>query len=174
MSTKRSRTRLLFPLVGGIAASLVALAGARRWLDVVAVRGSSMAPALLPGDLLIVERWSYERREPRPGEVVLAADPRDAGRELVKRVAAVRDGRVTLHGDGAASTDSRSFGDLPVTAVRWRAAFRYWPPARLGPLAAHRPERSTAGAAPGLDLEPSGGEPACSAFGDLVVAFDDE
>lgn len=174
MSTKRSRNRLLFPLLGVTAASLVALAGARRRLDVVAVRGSSMAPALLPGDLLVVERWSYQRREPRPGEVVLAADPRDAGRELVKRVAAVRDGRVTLRGDGAASTDSRSFGDLPLGAIRWRAAFRYWPPARFGPLPPRQPNPASAPAAPGLELEPSGGEPACSAFGDLVVAFDDE
>lgn len=171
MSTERSRNRLLFLFLGGIGALLAARA-AGRWLDVVAVRGSSMAPTLLPGDLLVVERRSYERREPRPGEVVLAADPRDAGRELVKRVVAVRGGRVTLHGDGAASTDSRSFGDLPLGAVQWRAVFRYWPPARLGALGARQPD--PAPAAPGLELEPRGGEPACSAFGDLVVAFDDE
>jgi nickel-type superoxide dismutase maturation protease len=109
----------------------------RRWLDVVEVRGGSMAPSLLPGDRLLVESHSYQGRAPRRGEVVLAPDPREPGRELIKRVAAVDRAAASaeLRGDApAASTDSREFGSVPVAAIRWRAVLRYWPPQRAGRL----------------------------------------
>jgi nickel-type superoxide dismutase maturation protease len=118
-------------LAGGVAAGLAA----RRWLDAAEVRGGSMAPALIAGDRLLVEAWTLGRRPPRTGDVVLAPDPREPGRELVKRVAAVDlgAGTVKLYGDaGDASTDSRSFGSVPVRSVRWRVLGRYWPPARIG------------------------------------------
>jgi len=110
----------------------------RRWLDVVEVRGGSMAPSLLPGDRLLVESHTYQSRGPRPGEVVLAPDPREPERELIKRVASVdaAAAAVDLRGDApAASTDSREFGAVPVSDIRWRAVFRYWPPQRAGRLA---------------------------------------
>jgi nickel-type superoxide dismutase maturation protease len=121
--------------LSALAVALVAGVVARRWVDAVEVRGGSMAPTLLPGDRLLVERWSFQRRPPRPAEIVLAPDPREPGRELIKRVAAVRDDLVELRGDAAdASTDSRSFGTLPVAQVRWRVVGRYWPrrPVRIG------------------------------------------
>ena len=121
-------------LVLGMAAGITV---GRRWLDVVEVRGSSMAPSLLPGDRLLVESRTYQLRAPRAGEVVLAADPRQPQRELIKRVAAVDDEAASadLRGDDpAASTDSRQFGAVPVAAIRWRAAYRYWPPPRVGRL----------------------------------------
>lgn len=127
----------LLGAVAGIAAGAAATTAASRWLDVVEVHGRSMAPCLHPGDRLIVEARSYARRAPRAGEVVLAADPRDPGRELVKRVAAVDSGAGTadLRGDAPdASTDSRAFGAVPLASIRWRAAYRYWPPARAGRL----------------------------------------
>ena len=125
------------PLVAllGVAAGAAAGAAASRWLDVVEVRGDSMAPSLLSGDRLLVESRSYAGRAPRPGDVVLAADPRDADRELIKRVAAVDDAAdaAELRGDAPeASTDSREFGAVPLSAIRWRAIFRYWPPERAG------------------------------------------
>jgi nickel-type superoxide dismutase maturation protease len=98
---------------------------ARRELDVVEVRGRSMAPTLLPGDRLLVVRL---RRPPLVGEIVLARDPRLPRRELVKRVAGVGDGVAILRGDNRReSTDARSFGPLPTTSIRWRALLRYWP-----------------------------------------------
>lgn len=111
----------------------------RRWLDVVEVRGASMAPALLPGDRLVVESRSYLSRQPRQGEVVLAADPREPERELIKRVASVDETAASaeLRGDAPeASTDSRAFGAVPLSEIRWRAVFRYWPPERAGRLSA--------------------------------------
>lgn len=123
----------LFLLLGMAAGVTVG----RRWLDVVEVRGRSMAPALLPGDRLLVESRSYQGRAPRPGEVVLAADPRKPERELIKRVGAIEEGSATaeLRGDDpAASTDSREFGAVPLSSIRWRAVYRYWPPGRAGRL----------------------------------------
>ena len=101
---------------------------ARRRLDVVEVRGRSMAPALLPGDRLLVARLG----PPRVGDVVLAADPRNPRRELIKRVTAL-DGGVTVRGDNRPqSTDARTFGVLPPSTVQWRVIGRYWPADRIG------------------------------------------
>lgn len=105
-----------------------------RHLDAVEVTGRSMVPTFTPGDRLVVETWTYRHRAPRVGEVVIAPDPRAPSRELIKRVAAVDDGQVTLRGDSARSTDSRRFGAVPVGDVRVRAAFRYWPLKRAGPI----------------------------------------
>lgn len=135
MSRRRGLAGPLF-LALGMAAGIGI---GRRWLDVVEVHGRSMAPALLPGDRLLVESRSYLSRQPRQGEVVLAADPREPQRELIKRVAAVdvRAATVELRGDApGSSTDSREFGAMPLSAIRWRAVFRYWPPERAGRLAA--------------------------------------
>ena len=98
-----------------------------------------MAPSLLPGDRLVVESHTYRGRTARVGEVVLAADPRRPERELIKRVAAIDEATASaeLRGDDpTASTDSREFGAVPLSAIRWRAAFRYWPPGRAGRLVA--------------------------------------
>lgn len=119
---------LIRPLIACMAAWLLV----RRVVDVVEVRGRSMHPTLRPGDRLLAVRAT---RPPRVGEVVLALDPRDAGRELVKRVAAIGPDGVTLHGDNPTlSSDARTFGALPADAVRWRIAFRYWPLDRAGRL----------------------------------------
>jgi nickel-type superoxide dismutase maturation protease len=91
-----------------------------------------MVPTLQPGDRLLVESWTYRQRPPRPGEVVLAADPRRPRRELAKRVASVGADSLTLVGDGARSTDSRTFGAIPLEKVKWRALARYWPPRSAG------------------------------------------
>ncbi len=138
MSSQRGRRRPLFSSLArgaALGAGIATAQMARRWLDVVEVQGGSMAPALLPGDWLVIERRTYRRRSPQVGEIVLAPDPREPSRELIKRVARVDDraGTLELHGDAAdASTDSRSFGSVPIGAVTWRAVGRYWPPERAG------------------------------------------
>ena len=147
---------LVWPLIACLGLVLLA----RRHIDVVEVRGRSMAPALLPGDRLLV----VAPARPRLGDVVLAADPREPGREMIKRVAASDPGGVTLRGDNPAfSTDARAFGRIPVSAIAWRAVVRYWPLGRIGPLATPPP--------PPLALVDSGGEPAC-AFPDALIAGD--
>jgi signal peptidase I len=142
---------LIWPLV-----ALLAWALARRRLDAVEVRGRSMAPTLLPGDRLLVARLPA-----RVGDVVLAIDPREPERELIKRVASAADGGVVLHGDNpAASTDARTFGLIPADAVRWRVVGRYWPIERIGRLGQ---------APPALEVIEEGGEPAC-AFPEALIA----
>lgn len=145
----------------GIALGL-ALAGAwilaRRHLDTVEVRGRSMAPALLPRDRLLVVRAT-----PRLGDVVLARDPRDARRELIKRVAGVDNDGLRLLGDNRiASTDARAFGAVPASAVEWRVVGRYWPVDRFGPIE-RRPSA--------LHPVDEGGEAAC-AFPEALIAGD--
>ena len=109
-----------------------------------AVTGASMTPALAPGDYLVVDRRAYARRAPAPGEVVVARDPRDASREIVKRVAASSAGGVELRGDNvAASSDSRVFGPVPRAAIAGRALWRYWPRGRFGPVPARASSAST-------------------------------
>ena len=145
--------RLVWPLIACLGLALVA----RRRIDVVEVRGRSMAPTLRHGDRLMV----MARGDARVGDVVLAADPREPGRELVKRVASIGSRGVTLRGDNPAiSTDARSFGQIPVDAIAWHAVLRYWPPGRIGPIGPAPPE---------LALVDEGGEPAC-AFPDALIA----
>jgi signal peptidase I len=127
---------------------------ARRGLDVVAVRGRSMAPTLRPGDRLLVGRL---HRSPRVGDVVLAQDPREPGRELIKRVASVDGDRIGLQGDNRSESSDVT---VPRAAVRWRALARYWPLAH----ASVRFEPPPAGEP--IDL---GGEAAC-AFAEALVA----
>ncbi|MHB1930899.1 MAG: nickel-type superoxide dismutase maturation protease [Acidimicrobiales bacterium] len=115
-------------LVGVVAVGL--RAGLRR----VVVEGTSMVPALVPGERLLVVR--LPRRWPvRPGQLVAAADPRDPGRLLVKRVAAVDGDGIRLLGDNPEeSTDSRTFGAVERRTVWGRAWYRYAPPDRAGRL----------------------------------------
>ncbi len=118
--------------------SLAALTAIAAWVRSRFIRyeveGESMLPAVYPGDYLIADVAAYNRNLPHPGDLVLAADPREPARTLVKRVE-----RVDLHrqawltGDNPAeSTDSRIFGAIPVDLIQARVLFRYWPLSRLG------------------------------------------
>ncbi len=98
----------------------------------VVVEGRSMEPTLAPGDRLLVART----RVLRAGDVVAVRDPRDPRRVLVKRIGAVLEDGMVLHGDNpGASTDSRSFGPVPSSAVLGRVVRRYAPSWRAGPVA---------------------------------------
>jgi len=98
----------------------------------VAVTGRSMEPTFRDGDWLLVRQL---RRAPRAGEVIIAADPREPARLLVKRVRAVAPDGVRVqgdHADPAESTDSRQFGPIPGSAVIGRPLLRYAPLHRFG------------------------------------------
>lgn len=91
----------------------------------VVVEGTSMAPTYRPGERLTVVRLVRAR----VGDVVVAPDPRSSERWLLKRCVAREDGRLELRGDNpSASTDSRDFGSLPASRVRWRVARAFWRP----------------------------------------------
>lgn len=137
--------QLLLAVGGTLAALSVAAAVlARAALSVVVVAGPSMAPALRPGQRVLVLRRGWARL--RPGRIVvvspaaldLPADPagRRPQRLLVKRLTAlpgdpvpdpvraavgapvVPGGRVVLLGDNPAySTDSRLWGAVPAASI---------------------------------------------------------
>jgi signal peptidase I len=108
----------------------------------VTVKGMSMAPTLLPGDHLLVRPVRTFRR----GDMVVVRDPDEPQRWVVKRVAALPgetitiEGRMLVAGDGlivlgdnaAQSTDSRSYGAVPIADVHGRAWYRYAPATRVG------------------------------------------
>jgi nickel-type superoxide dismutase maturation protease len=102
-----------------------------RHLDRVEVFGSSMAPALQPGDHVLV----WRTRSVQPGDIVAAPDPREPSRTVLKRVADIGPEGVSLLGDNAdQSTDSRLWGPVPIASVQGKAIYRYAPPARAGRL----------------------------------------
>jgi signal peptidase I len=130
-----------------LSAIIAILIGSGMWLARsvrrVSIEGGSMAPALLPGDRLLVIkppqllRSRFIGKEPwmKPGEVVAVRDPRHPARILVKRVASVdRKGRtLEVLGDASqASSDSRTFGPVPLSSVLGRAVYRYAPDGRTG------------------------------------------
>lgn len=94
------------------------------------VLDGSMQPTLEPGDRVLVVRWV----RPRPGHIVVARDPEQPGRYLVKRVAERSvDGSYLLLGDNRRlSRDSRAFGRVPRTLIVGRVTWRYLPPGRRG------------------------------------------
>jgi nickel-type superoxide dismutase maturation protease len=90
-----------------------------------------MRPTLEPGDRLLVDTGAFRARPPRPGEIVVVMDPELPGRWLVKRVAQVVDGSVSVFGDaGSASRDSRQFGPVPQDSIIGRVYRLYAPPHR--------------------------------------------
>lgn len=98
------------------------------------VEGDSMRPLLAPGEMLVADRGVYRDYRPAAGDVVLARDPRDPVRLLVKRIDHLDlHGNAWLLGDNAAaSTDSRVFGAVPLDAIAARVRWRYWPLSRIG------------------------------------------
>ena len=89
-----------------------------------------MEPALRAGDWIVV---SGRSRPPRVGDIVLVRDPRDPENLMLKRVAAVTEGACTILGDRPEeSTDSRTFGPVPLANVVGHALFRYAPIGRIG------------------------------------------
>lgn len=121
MTSKGGRVFLTALLVAGAIRGALTIRRYARY----GVVGDSMAPTLLPGDFLVVD---LRVASTHPGDIVLAVDPREPGRVIVKRVASLDGDTVTLRGDNpAASTDSRHFGPVPASQVTGRVVLCYWP-----------------------------------------------
>ncbi len=67
----------------------------------------SMEPNLLPHDRVLVNKFIYHFRMPRPGEIVVLHPPTDPGRNYIKRVVAVAGQTVRIHG-GRVYVDGRA------------------------------------------------------------------
>ncbi len=120
-----------------LAVLVLAIAAVWRSVRRFEVTGSSMAPALLPGDRLVVVGLPWLPQPwPEPGAVIAVRDPRLPSRILIKRVSGIdrRHGTLQVVGDHrVASTDSRAFGPVPRSSVVGRAVYRYAPAGRSGP-----------------------------------------
>ena len=116
------------------------------------VQGSSMAPAIRDGDVLLARAAPPSRGALRRGAIVTWAPARLGGRVLLKRIVRLPGERVRCRGEGGSVTheqvlgseeyfllgddgrdslDSRRLGPArrsDVRAVVWR---RLWPPIRL-------------------------------------------
>jgi signal peptidase I len=139
----------------------------------VAVDETSMAPALRPGDWLLVD--PTVRRWPRRGSIVVVREP-ESEVLVIKRVAArlgdlvdagieapgvARAGAIRLEpdeawlvGDAPGSHDSRHYGPVTLDRLVARAWFRYGPLSRIGLLrwsGRLRPSGSSGSAGPNLD-----------------------
>lgn len=78
------------------------------------VDGFSMAPTLLPGDLVLITPMRSEATLPALGSIVVARHPGRSSTRIIKRLAEIQAGRLVLLGDNpGASTDSRQFGAVP-------------------------------------------------------------
>jgi len=105
-------------------------AGGRHFVR-VAVSGHSMEPGLEDGDWLLVDR---SEKTFIAGDVVVARDPRNRERLIVKRVGEVgTDSQLWLRSDHPAHADE-VIGPVDRSDVVGRARMRYWPVRRLGLL----------------------------------------
>jgi signal peptidase I len=114
-------------------------------LEVVSIPSASMAPTLLPGDQVLVNRFLYTgaafgllpRRPVGRGDVVLFRPPFDPRQEFVKRCVALAGdwegggllpaGTIWVTGDAReASRDSRHFGAVPSRALEGRVLAVVW------------------------------------------------
>ena len=75
------------------------------WVQLVRVRGDSMAQALRDGQWVLVDRRAYRRRPPARFDIVRFEDPSRPGAWSVKRIVglpgeqiALRDGQLTING----------------------------------------------------------------------------
>lgn len=131
----RARKQNPRAVIGGIAAAgTIAWAFIRFKPQRVIVEGSSMEPTLDPGD------WALAVVPPRfhIGDVVVVEHPDRNGYEMVKRLVAGPGDRVKersldpdewwVQGDHrGGSTDSRSFGPVPSSALKARIVAVYGP-----------------------------------------------
>jgi nickel-type superoxide dismutase maturation protease len=129
-----------WPTFGQVAATIALLWGGALVLNRATrrVEGSSMLPTLRPGDLVLTR----PARRVHVGQLVVMRDPREPARTVVKRVASVTPQGVVVRGDNPAwSTDSRTFGAVPVERVESVVVCRWWPLARRGVSRERRAER---------------------------------
>ncbi len=90
------------------------------------VTGDSMRPLLIPGEEVLINPTAYRQMVPQPGDLVVARHPHQPGLRLVKWVAAVKPQGCFLQGVNlGASTDSRSFGWVPVDCILGQVICRF-------------------------------------------------
>lgn len=112
------------------------------YIEAFKIPSASMEPAVLRGDRILVDKTAYRRLPPRVGDIVVFVSPDDRSKMFIKRIAGLPDDTLTRPDGGVetvphgmtyvlgdnrgASTDSRSFGYLPLRDIVGRARQVYY------------------------------------------------
>ena len=88
-------------------------------IDFFHIQSESMMPVLLPGDIVLADTKAYRTTHPIQGDIVFFQKNDESNKVYVKRVSKFDDKEgVYLLGDNTQySTDSRTFGFIPVTNI---------------------------------------------------------
>lgn len=90
-------------------------------IDLYYIPSGSMAPTLLPGDIVLADTWISEE-EIKPGDVIVFEHPDAKGFLLIKRVIKKDSQSFMVAGDNRAnSLDSRTLGRIALPLVKAKA-----------------------------------------------------
>jgi nickel-type superoxide dismutase maturation protease len=90
------------------------------------VTGDSMRPLLIPGEEVLIDPTAYRHTPPQPGDLVVAQHPQQPELRLIKEVVSVDVQGCFLQGvNRSASTDSRTFGRVPLACLLGRVVCRF-------------------------------------------------
>ncbi|XP_071041884.1 mitochondrial inner membrane protease subunit 1 [Parasteatoda tepidariorum] len=110
--------------------------------DVVICQGPSMEPTLFSHDVILTEHLSITRKKIKRGDIIIAKSPSNPREYICKRIKGIPGdkikknltthvvplGHVWLEGDNHSnSTDSRTYGPVPIGLLRSRALCRIFP-----------------------------------------------
>jgi nickel-type superoxide dismutase maturation protease len=85
-----------------------------------------MRPLLIPGEEVLIDPAAYRHTPPQPGDLVVAQHPQQPELRLIKGVVSVDAQDCFLQGVNLeASTDSRTFGQVPLTYLLGRVVCRF-------------------------------------------------
>lgn len=93
----------------------------------------SMSPAINIGDIIMVDTWIYDQKQPAIGDIIVFFSPFETDKPLIKRVhkhetrsalEATRDVYYVLGDNSKHSTDSRYFGNIERSQIIGKAIFR--------------------------------------------------
>ncbi|KAH0998856.1 hypothetical protein HUJ04_013539 [Dendroctonus ponderosae] len=112
--------------------------------------GPSMEPTIYSNDILFTEHLSALTQTIRKGDIIIAKCPTNHKQQICKRVVALQGekvktgfasyeivpiGHIWIQGDNVSnSTDSRSYGPVPLGLVRSKAVCKVWPPSSISML----------------------------------------
>jgi hypothetical protein len=93
-------------------------------IDLYYIPSGSMAPTLLPGDIVLANTWA-EENSIQTGDIIVFEHPDAKGFLLIKRVTSTNEVSVSVAGDNRASSlDSRTLGRIPWSLVKAKATER--------------------------------------------------
>ncbi|XP_004511435.1 uncharacterized protein [Cicer arietinum] len=144
---------------------LITVTVSDRYVTVVPVRGGSMSPtfnpktdSLIKDDYVLVEKLCLQKYKFSHGDVVIFRSPLDYKETHIKRIIAlpgewfvnrqshdvlkIPEGHCWVEGDNVvSSSDSKSYGPIPLGLIRGRVTHVVWPPQRIGAVKSTTPER---------------------------------